>query len=888
MTDKEPLWRRYRDLVHRRPAADVDEEVRHHLEMRSEEALRAGLDPERAEAAARERFGDVDAIVTELYAIDSSRERKRSRGEWLADFVRDIRFAGRSLWRAPSYAITAILTLALAIGANTTIFSFVHALLLAPLPYREPGDLVDIQANIVGSIGEMLALRERTTVFADIALFRNRSITFDDDREAARLDGVAVTPNLFSLLGVRPALGAAFGDEASRPGAGTVILLSHSLWMERYGGDPDLVGQRAMVDGVSYEIAGVMPADFRFPSVAARFWTPVTIDPRDVTATWAIGGSGFIARLRRGTSAAQANAELAAVVPTMRRLNPRWDPGDQYGVPATARPLQESLVSTERPALVLLMTCVAVVLLVACVNIANLMLARVTVREREFAVRMALGGGRGRLIRQLLTESVVLAAIGGTLGVMIAFGGVHWGMAALPESMVRTTDVHVNATVLLFTAGLAILTGIAFGLLPAVRAASAGRSAKAVRHGRGSIGGKSQQRVSGVLVASEVALAVLLAIVAGLLTRSFDQLRNLSPGFRAEHVVSARISPPPAAYAGSNAARTSAFYHMVIERVEALPGVSGVGLVDRLPIAAPVFGMGVRIQGQFEDGTQLLPMANHVQSITPGYLRALGIPILRGRSLEDGDREDAPPVALVSQSFARRFWPDDDPIGKRIGYPFPSPWITVVGLVPDVKLDSLRDTSGVAVLLPFAQRARFAPPEMFIVVRSSADPSAMARQLRAVVAAIDRTVPVTSVRTMTDVVARSVERPRFTTSLVAVFALSTLLLGATGIYGVMSYVVSQRAQEIGVRVALGATSKDILRLIVGRGALLAVAGAAVGCVIALATTRLLTSLLYDVSPTDPLTFGIAIAVFVGAAVVASAGPARRATRTDPVETLRGA
>ena len=887
MSDNEPLWRRYRDLVRRRPTDDVDDEIRYHLEMRREEALRAGLDADHADAVARERFGDVDRVVAELYAIDTSRERKRSRHDWFGDFVQDVKFAGRSLRRAPSFAATAILTLALAIGANTTIFSFVHALLIAPLPYREPGELVDIQANIVGSTGEMLALRERTTVFSDIALYRDRSITFDDDEgDAARLDGVAITPNLIRLLGVPPAVGSAFDDDASRPGAGNVILLSHSLWMERYGGDADIVGRRAMVDGVPHSIVGVMPSSFKLPSAAARFWIPATVDPTDITATWAIGGSTFIARLEPGVSAERATAQLAAVVPGMRRLNQRWDPGEEYGIPATARVLQESLISTERPTLVLLMACVVVVLLVACVNIANLMLARVTVREREFAVRAALGGGRGRLIRQLLTESVVMAVIGSALGMLISIGGVRWGVAALPETVVRTADIRVNGAVLAFTAGLAILTGIAFGLLPALRAASVGGVAGVTRIGRGAIGGKSQ-RLTGILVASEVALAVLLAIVAGLLTRSFDRLRSLSPGFPIEQVVSARISPPPATYAGDNTARATAFYDMVIERMAAMPGVSGVGVVDRLPLAGPVYGMGVRIEGQFEDGTRLLPLANHVQSITPGYLRALRIPILRGRSIGDGDRAGAPPVALVSQSFARRFWPNDDPVGKRIGYPFPSPWITVIGIVPDVKLDSLRDTSAVAVLLPFAQRSRIAPAEMSIVVRSNADPAAVARHLRDVVGSIDRSVPVTSVRPMSDVIAQSVERPRFTTLLVALFALATLVLGATGIYGVMSYLVSQRAQEMGVRVALGATSRDIVRLIVGRGAALAVAGAAVGCVVALATTRLLTSLLYGISPTDPLTFVTAIVLFVGVAVVASAGPARRATRTDPVETLRG-
>jgi predicted permease len=326
---------------------------------------------------------------------------------------------------------------------------------------------------------------------------------------------------------------------------------------------------------------------------------------------------------------------------------------------------------------------------------------------------------------------------------------------------------------------------------------------------------------------------------------------------------------------------------MLTRRMAALPGVSGVGIVDRLPIAAPIYGMGVRIEGQFEDGTRLLPLANHVQIVTPGYLGAMGIPVVRGRGFDANDREDAPPVALVSQAFARRFWPNADPIGKRIGYPYQSPWITVVGVVPDVKLDSLRDTSAVAVLVPFAQRVAATTPAMFMVIRSNADVSVIARQLRETVASIDRTVPVTSVRTMSGVVAQSVERPRFTTSLVAGFALAALLLGATGIYGVMSYIVNQRAQEMGVRMALGATPRDIVRLVVGRGAALAIAGAIVGCIVALLTTRLLQSLLFGVSATDPLTFGVSVAIFVGVAILASAGPARRATRADPVQALRG-
>lgn len=887
MSDHTSLWRRYRDLVRPRPAADVDDEVRLHLEYRRQEALRAGADPEHADALARERFGDVDGVVAELNAIDGSRERRRRRADWLGDFVQDVKFAIRSLRRTPSFAITAIVTLGLAIGANTTIFSFVNALLLAPLPYKNPEGLVDIRAQIVGSMGEMLALRERTNSFADIGLYRSRSITLNDDHDATRIDGVSVTPNLLRMLGIAPAVGTLFDDAASAPGAGNRILLSHSLWLDRYGGDRNIVGRSVSVDGVPYSVAGVMPPSFSFPAVGARFWVPATIDRSNIPSTWAIGGSGFVGRLAPGVSAQRATSQLASVVPGMRKLNPIWDPGDQYGANAVARPLQESLISSERPALILLMACVGVVLLVACVNIANLMMARVTAREREFAVRAALGGGRGRLIRQLVTESIVTASIGGVLGTALAFGGVQWGVAALPESMTRTADVRVDGMVLLFTAAIAILTGLAFGLLPAWRAAGSNSSADAMRGSRGSIGGRAQQRASSALVAAEVALAVLLAIVAGLLTRSFDELRNLSPGFRTEQVVSAQISPPAASYSRKNTARTAAFYEMLTTRVSALPGVSSVGIVDRLPIAGPIYGMGVRIEGQFEDGTRLLPSANHVQIVTPGYLGAMGIPVLRGRALDANDREDAPPVALVSQSFARRFWPNADPIGKRIGYPYQSPWITVVGIVPDVKLDSLRDTSAVAVLVPFAQRVANATPSMFMVIRSNADVSVIARQLRETVASIDRTVPVTSVRTMSGVVAQSVERPRFTTSLVAGFALAALLLGATGIYGVMSYIVNQRAQEMGVRMALGATPRDIVRLVVGRGAALAIAGAIVGCIVALLTTRLLQSLLFGVSATDPLTFGGAVAIFVGVAILASAGPARRATRADPVQALRG-
>jgi len=775
--------------------------------------------------------------------------------------------------------------MAVAIAANATIFSFVDALLISPLPYSRPHELVTIDANVVGSLGELLALQQRRTGFSDVAMIRPRSITYGDDQEAARLEGFSITPNLIPLLGVAPEIGRAFGAETSRPGAGHVILLSHALWVDRYGGDPRVVGRYVLVDGVESLVTGVMPPSFAFPSTNARFWTPLTVDESSAGKMWAVGNSRWIARLSPGVTAERARATLAAILPGFRRLNPLWDPGNDYGKTVFARPLQQSLVGSERPALLLLFACVGVVLLVACVNLANLMLARVTAREREFTVRSALGGGRGRLVRQLLTESVIVAFIGATLGFLLAIAGARWMIASVPPNMPRTADIRFGGGVFAFTAILAVATGIAFGLLPALRAAGGGDSA-----GRG-IGaahltrsGVAHNRLASGLVAGEVALAVLLTITAGLLTRSFQHLTDLSPGFRAERVMTARVSPPAASYA--DRAHTSALYSTLTERLASTPGVTSVGLVDRLPIAEPIYGIGLRVQGQFEDATHELPTASHMQAVTPGYFSTLGIPVVGGRTFADADREDAAPVAIVSRALARHFWPNDDAVGKRIGYPYESRWITIVGVVPDIRLDSLRDTSAMAVYVPFAQRSRLAGSEMTVVVRASGNEETLGRQVRGIVASIDRNVPVSAVRAMDEVITRSVAKPRFTTVIVGGFAVVTLLLGAVGIFGVMSYVVSQRSHEMGVRAALGATSGDIALHVLRQSATVAGTGALAGCALALVATRGLRSLLYGVSATDPITFALATLALLCVALVASLVPARRAMRADPVEALR--
>jgi predicted permease len=571
----------------------------------------------------------------------------------------------------------------------------------------------------------------------------------------------------------------------------------------------------------------------------------------------------------------------------MRHDNPVWDPGPKYGLDADVQPFHDAQVAATRPALLLLAACVLGVLVIACVNVANLLLARATARERELSIRAALGGGRARLVRQLLTESLVLSLAGAVLGVVLASAGVRWIVSNLPASVPRTAAIGVNATVLAFTALLSLVVGIAFGLLPAFRATTQRSGAGAVLGVRSASRGMSHARLSGLLVVSEIALAALLAIGAQLLVRSFIELRNVDPGFRPEHLLSARVSPPQGSYQDS--AKATALYTQVLARISTLPGVVNAAATTFLPLTRGMNAIALRIQGQYEDVKHGLPMADHFQTVTSTYLATMGIRVLRGRGFTEDDALGQPPVALVSASMAKKFWPNEDAIGKHVGYPYPSEWLTVVGVVPDTKKDSLKDTSDVALYVPFRQRReliRLGVAPMSLVVRTTGDPAALGAEIRNVVAAIDRSVPVSDVRTMDAVVARSLSKMRFTTALVSAFALTALLLGAVGVFGVMSYVVSQRTQEMGIRVALGATGRDVLALVLGRGAMLAMAGAALGVVAALGAVRPLRSLLYGISARDPLTFATVPLLFVVVALVASYGPARRATRADPVEVLR--
>jgi putative ABC transport system permease protein len=875
-----PRWRRYLRLTRPDVEADIDDELQFHLDMRVERNRTLGMSDDDAKRDATSRFGDVALVRDELTDHDRRQLAADGRKEYMGDVLQDLRFGLRSLRRAPGFAMAAVLTLAVGIGANASIFSVVNAVLLEPLPFTESDRLVYVGE---GAAGEFANLSERLRGFEGMALSHSQTHPVDDGNESVRLEGAAVSTNLFTLLGVAPLLGRTFTAEDATPGNG-VIVLSHGLWQRQFGGSREAIGRRVLVEGMPHTIVGVMPPSFAFPDRSAQYWHPYVVNPANMGQFWAVGGKQFIARLAPGTTLAQGEREVREVWPSLRPLNPLWDPGEDYRRDVRVVPLQEAMVGGSSNLLWVLFGAVMVVLLIGCVNVANLLLARASAREREFAVRAALGGGRARLVRQLLTESLLLAGSGALAGVALAFASVRWLVSVMPAEVPRAEAISVDGTVLAFTAVVAVITGLLFGLVPALRATSRSASAVGIGSGRRGTAGAGHHRVTGWLVGAEVALAVTLVIGSLLLLRSFAQLRQVETGFRPEQLIAARVTPPWGEY--QDAARVTALYTRVMEEAHALPGVTSVAAVDKLPIAQTVWGVAVRVEGQFEDGSRLLPELAHLQSVTPDYFATMGVRLLRGRTFTAADREGQAPVAIISESTARKFWPNDDAVGKRLGYAWPGPWLTVVGVVADTKQDGLRDTSHTSMFTPWEQRTRMSGSEMWVVVRGSGDPGPLADGIRRIVREAGRSVAVSDVRTMSAVIAGSMQRARFTMSLVAGFAAIALLLGAIGIYGVMSYLVGLRQQEMGIRLALGAGRSRVLALVVGRGAMLAAGGAAVGLVIAWFGSGAMAALLYGVSPRDPVTFAVVPLVFLAIALSASLLPALRATRVDPARALR--
>jgi putative ABC transport system permease protein len=793
-------------------------------------------------------------------------------------FLQDLRFAARTLLRNRGFTAAAVLTLTLGIGANTAIFSVVDAVLLRPLPYRQPDQLVAVWNAGWRSPAEFAAVREATPGFEGVGAFHEGAgFSLTGTGEPARLTGARVSSELFQVLGATPALGRGFGPGADQAGAERAVVLGHALWRERFGGDPSVVGRAVTLDGEPHTVIGVMRPDFRFPTRETQVWVAARFEPGNVGDYWGNTSFQIVGRLRPGVTPEVARGQVRAVAARTRTENPLWTPAEGYVESVEVAPLREKMVGEVRPLLLLLLGAVGLVLLIACANVANLMLARAAGREQEVAVRAALGAGRGRLVRQFITESLLLTGAAAVLAVLLTTWTMGAFVALLPPDVPRAGEIRMDPRVLGFTAVAALVTGCLFGLAPALRAL---RIADTLRQaGRGVSPGRSQRRLSGALVVGEIALAVVLVTGAMLVVQSFWRLRGVDPGFRPERLVTARVDPLPAKVGDD--ARARAFYQGVLERAAQAPGVEAAGASSQLPVRGASGKMAFRVDGAEQDPGNL-PMGFY-EVVTPDYLRTMGVSLKRGRGFTGADRDGAPPVALVNEAMARRFWPGQDPVGKRVGYPWPSDWMTVVGVVADVANDGLGKTPEPAIYRPFAQ----APAQsMRVAVRGAADPAVLTAGLRAAVAGVDPDAPLSEVQTMEARVSASVAQPRFTAVLLLSFALVALALGAVGVYGVIAYAVSRRTREIGVRMALGAHGGDVLRMVVRQGAVLAAAGIAVGLVGAFAATRALRGMLYGIAPLDPATFVAVPLALAAVALLASYLPARRAARVDPMVALR--
>jgi predicted permease len=877
MSADQPRWRRYLRFFGPNADADVDDELAFHLEMRIRDYESRGLSRADAERAARERLGDLDPIQQSLRTHDRRRQRHDQRRSYMSDIVSDLRVVLRGLRRTPGFTVVAVATLALGVGANTGVFSVVDAVVIRALPYPHADQLAALSGS---TLAELTRLRELDRSFTGIAAYTMTSVGVSGTGGPERVDAATVSSNLLSVLGVAPSNGRGFTPDEELPGHGNIVVLDAALATARFGAPAAAVGRTLDIDGTPHDVIGVMPGSFHFPSRDTHVWLSVQMPPSRSGAFWGIGGYQLVGRMRAGVTDARARDELRALFKHIRRENPVWDPGPTYGDGAFVKPLQSHLVGSARTMLWLLLGVVSLVLLIACANVANLLLVRATARRREFAIRAALGGGRGRLIRLALTESIALAVFGTLAGLVVAVGVMHLLVGLLPADTPRIGDVALDGRVLAFSVALAVATGIVFGLLPALRASAVSVAVTLQPNGRTGAT-KSHRRLTDALVCGEIAAAVMLVAGAILLVRSVTALSDIDPGFRVASITTARVSLPAGRYAAPGA--SDRFYGELLQRVAALPSVVSAAAVNRLPLTV-TWGGAWRIAGQFEGlNRQFVPNIDHEQTVTPGYFGTIGIPLVAGRTLDGTDGADSPPVAVVSQSLAEHFWPRGNAIGQRIGHPYDSPWITIVGVVRDAKLDSLTGTSEQTIYLPLAQTLT---TDMSIVIRTQGQGGGLAESLARIAAQIDPSVPVSNVSTMSDVAAASEARPRFTMRLLALFACLAVLLGGVGIYGVMSYGVAQRTREIGVRLALGATPRSALRMVLGQGLRLAGVGIAIGLIGAALTSRLLAGFLVGVGAHDLATFILAPLLLGAVALLASWLPARRATRIDPADALR--
>jgi putative ABC transport system permease protein len=869
-----PLWRGNRQR-------QLEQEIGSHLEMAKRDRLARGESAQHAASAARREFGNVSLVQHVA--------RDQWGWVWIEEFLQDVRYAARMTWRNFGVTLVAVLTLVLGIGANTAIFSLVDGVLLRPLPLPQADRLVALTTYYPKGAFAVMRNQSRTMDIianSDAAFF---NLTGGDS--PVRLNGTSVSTNWFNVLGVQAAVGRTFQEGEDQPGKNDLVILSHALWERRFGSDTNVIGRSILLEGVSRQVVGVMPADFRFPSPKTELWVPLNLDPRKSGDYWGSSYMPITARLRPGVTPEQAQADLKELRPKILAAF-AWRMPDDTWAKSRVMSLQEAIVGDVRTSLLILLGAVGLLLLIACANVANLLLARATTRQKEIALRAALGASRWRIVRQLISESVLMSVIGGALGLAAARYGLSILKSMLPAGTPRLADVAVDTRILVFTALLSVVTGILFGLVPAAGASKVDLT-KSLKTGDRS-GTSGNSRLSRILVIGEVAVSVVLVIAAALLVKSLWNLSNANPGFRAESILTARITPNQSFCA--EVGRCQTFYNDLLARVRALPEVKDAAAVNGLPLGGSFETVPADVEGYAVAAGAHVPMFLE-RVVTPDYLRVMGIPLLQGRALTEADAgQNAQRAGLITKSTAARYWPGEDPIGKHFKPRWMQEWWTIVGVVGDVRENTItrnwEDWLDGEIYTPYgphaiAESGPEAPPaELTLVMRTTQTPNQLAGDLQNAVSQLNGDVPVTQIETLRGWVAEAISGPRSMASLFALFAALALVLGAIGVYGVISYSVAQRTREIGIRMAMGARRQQVLRLIVGQGAVLALTGVAVGLLGALLLTRLMSSLLYGVGAADLSTYAWVALLLVVVAVAASYIPARRAMHVDPIVALR--
>jgi putative ABC transport system permease protein len=893
MSDWREEVRRRLSRLNLEPAheAEIVEELAQHLDDVYERSLKAGVTEAEAKRAVLTELSDAELLRNEMRRSQKLAKAAPVAGggrtNLLADFLNDLRYAVRLQRKNPGFTIVAVIALALGIGANTAIFSVVNTVLLRPLPYKDPERLVMVweEATKAGyptdtpAAANFVDWRDQNQAFEGMAAIADESFNLTGSGDPERLEGRRVSANLFPLLGVEPQLGRVFAAAEDQPGSERVVVLSYKLWQRRFGGDAGIVGKTLNLNGAGYTVVGVMPARFQFPTADDEAWVPIAFTQEDATNR----GRHYlevVGRLKPSVTLNQAQAEMSTIATRLQQQYPQ----SNTDLGAVITPLHEHLVGDIRPALLILLGAVGLVLLIACANVANLLLARAAVRQKEIAVRVALGARRWRLIRQFLTESVSLSVLGGLVGLAIAYGGLMVLKSFIPENISQAREISIDYKVLGFTLLVSVGTGLIFGLAPALQSVRFNQMETLKEGGRDAATGGSGKRLRGLLVMAEVAISLVLLIGAGLLINSFLRLRNVDPGFRAENLLTMRIVLPEPKY--EKRVRRSVFYTDLVQRVQSLAGVRSAAVTTNLPLYRQGNSISVSIEGKPEPppGQEQIVVT---RMISPSYFDTMTIPLLKGRGLTDQDTDDSPNVAVISETMARRYWPGEEPVGKRLAIGkvrSPADLIQVIGVAKDVRQFELTADPKPQMYLTYRQFGFFDLRDL--VVKTDVDPASLAATVRNAVWEIDKDQPVSNIRTMEDILGDSIARQRFSMLLLAIFASVALVLAAVGIYGVMSYSVAQRTHEIGIRMALGAQTSAVLKLAVGYGLKLVGAGIIIGLIASFALTRVMSTLLFGVTATDPTTFMLISLLLIAVAAIASYLPARRATKVNPIIALR--